>query len=391
MEPFRQSPILTARRLNAGRSRRNIYTASVCIHVVVMTAIFLLVPEKAKEEEVDRRPINMVFHQPEPEPVPPPQIPELKALPPPPAPKPKPKVKPVEPPVVSKVEPPVVSKVEPPVVSKVEPPKVELPPEPVVEKPAPKVVERVPEPPPAPKPVAKPEPPKPKPVVKTNVFAEEQAVKQAPAPVQRAAKLGEFGTSLEDKPAPRRTVQAVEKVGGFEVKEEERRAGTPSGTVVKNGGFGDSVAAKEPGRPGPRGTVTTAGFGETENAPAAKPRSLGTISAGGFNQQIPLEASKPRPRVRQPETIDTSVEIVSKPKPVYTDEARSLKVEGEVVLEVTFVASGVLRVLRVVSSLGHGLDEAAIAAAKKIQFTPARRDGVAVDYTATLRVVFRLA
>jgi TonB family protein len=196
---------------------------------------------------------------------------------------------------------------------------------------------------------------------------------------------------LKDAPAPRRAVQAVQKVGGFEVVEEEKRAGTPSGKVVTGGGFGDSVAAKEPARPAPRGTVTTAGFGATENAPAGKQRSLGTVSAGGFNQQVAMEASRPKPRAKQPETIDTSVEIVSKPKPIYTDEARSLRVEGEVVLEVTFVASGALRVLRVVRSLGHGLDEAAIAAAQKIQFTPARRDGVAVDYTATLRVVFRLA
>ena len=36
-------------------------------------------------------------------------------------------------------------------------------------------------------------------------------------------------------------------------------------------------------------------------------------------------------------------------------------------------------------------DEAAIEAAKKIEFKPARRDGRPVDHTATLRVVFQLA
>jgi TonB family protein len=104
-----------------------------------------------------------------------------------------------------------------------------------------------------------------------------------------------------------------------------------------------------------------------------------------------MEASKPRPRARPAASFETAVEIVAKPKPVYTEEARRLRVEGEVVLEVTFVASGRLRVLRIVSRLGHGLDEAAVEAAEKIQFTPARRNGVPVDHTATLRVVFRLA
>jgi TonB family protein len=66
-------------------------------------------------------------------------------------------------------------------------------------------------------------------------------------------------------------------------------------------------------------------------------------------------------------------------------------VEGEVVLDVLFAAAGTVRVLRVVQGLGHGLDEAAIEAAARISFRPARRDGVPVDHTATVRVVFQLA
>ena len=83
--------------------------------------------------------------------------------------------------------------------------------------------------------------------------------------------------------------------------------------------------------------------------------------------------------------------ITSKPRPIYTDVAREQRIEGEVVLEVQFAANGKLKVLRVVSGLGHGLDEAAITAAEKIRFKPASRDGAPVDETATLRVVFQLA
>jgi hypothetical protein len=58
-------------------------------------------------------------------------------------------------------------------------------------------------------------------------------------------------------------------------------------------------------------------------------------------------------------------EIISKPTPVYTQEARSLRIEGEVLLEVVLEASGSLRVVRVVRGLGHGLDDNAVKAAER--------------------------
>jgi protein TonB len=45
----------------------------------------------------------------------------------------------------------------------------------------------------------------------------------------------------------------------------------------------------------------------------------------------------------------------------------------------------------VVSSLGHGLDESAIEAAKQIRFKPAKREGQPVDFPARVRIEFRLA
>jgi len=85
------------------------------------------------------------------------------------------------------------------------------------------------------------------------------------------------------------------------------------------------------------------------------------------------------------------VEITFKPNPVYTAEARSLKIEGEVVLEMSFGANGTLQVNRVVSGLGHGLDEAAITAAKLIRFKPALRSGQPVDSVAIVHVKFQMA
>src|SRR5262249_23103355 len=88
---------------------------------------------------------------------------------------------------------------------------------------------------------------------------------------------------------------------------------------------------------------------------------------------------------------DTPVTILDKPRPEYTAEGRTLKLEGDVVIEVVFLASGKIVVNRVISGLGHGLDENATRAAQQIRFKPALREGQPVDYPARVRIEFRLA
>ena len=77
--------------------------------------------------------------------------------------------------------------------------------------------------------------------------------------------------------------------------------------------------------------------------------------------------------------------------PVYTAEARKLGLEGEVLVEVVFPASGPVRIVRVSKGLGHGLDEAAISAAQRIRFKPATQSGQPVDFPATVHIEFQLA
>src|SRR5204862_7345721 len=89
--------------------------------------------------------------------------------------------------------------------------------------------------------------------------------------------------------------------------------------------------------------------------------------------------------------VTRSVEILSKPRPAYTEEARRQRIEGEVLLEILFAASGQVRVLRIVRGLSDGLDENAVAAAEAIRFRPAERAGIAADSTAIVHVVCQLA
>ena len=148
------------------------------------------------------------------------------------------------------------------------------------------------------------------------------------------------------------------------------------------------------GAKGIKGTVASADFGSgvaTGGQGDGRKSGRGSaVQSSGFGTQ---EIAQNTPHVQRMESapLTTSVEITYKPNPVYTVEARNLKLEGEVLLEVQFAANGQLHVNRVVRGLGHGLDEAAVAAANKMRFKPALRNGQAADSTAIVHVVFQLA
>ena len=74
-----------------------------------------------------------------------------------------------------------------------------------------------------------------------------------------------------------------------------------------------------------------------------------------------------------------------------TPEAAQLRIQGEVTLQVRFLATGQVEVLRVVNGLGHGLDEQAKRVAEQIRFKPAEKDGHPVDHTTLIHVTFQLA
>lgn len=143
------------------------------------------------------------------------------------------------------------------------------------------------------------------------------------------------------------------------------------------------------GAKGIKGTVASAGFGNgIATASSGDGRSSG-VATGGFGSEQVVHGGPKIQADAGPAT--TPVEITFKPNPLYTDEARSLKLEGEVLLEVSFAANGMLHVNRVVRGLGHGLDEAAIAAASKMRFKPALRNGQPTDSTGVVHVVFQMA
>jgi protein TonB len=86
----------------------------------------------------------------------------------------------------------------------------------------------------------------------------------------------------------------------------------------------------------------------------------------------------------------TSPKVSTKVEPQYTEEAKTAKVEGAVVLSVVVDRTGVPRDIQVVKPLGSGLDESAKTAVSQWRFEPGTKDGQAVDVVASIEVNFRL-
>ncbi len=82
--------------------------------------------------------------------------------------------------------------------------------------------------------------------------------------------------------------------------------------------------------------------------------------------------------------------LVYKVEPEYSDEARKAKYQGTVILVAIVDAKGQPVDLRVIRSLGMGLDERAIEAVRKWRFRPGHKDGKPVAVIAQIEVSFRL-
>jgi TonB family protein len=214
----------------------------------------------------------------------------------------------------------------------------------------------------------------PKQGVKVNVFSGGSSATSTTARPASQVQTGGFGdpNGIPAKGTPGKAVN-IAALGSFDL---------PSGPGSGNGTGG----AK-----GVPGVVVSTGFGNGTAVADSRARSSAAVQSTGF-----ASADVPAPPTVRSHSAEAApkvlpAEILSKPTPVYTQEARNLRIEGEVLLEVVLEASGNLRVTRVVRGLGHGLDDNAVKAAQQIHFKPALRDGQPADSTVVLHIIFQLA
>lgn len=285
-------------------------------------------------------------------------------------------------------------------------PKIKLPPPPRVALEQPKIM--------MPKPVPAPEPPKvadmkmPTPVLPKIEAAPPKRVAPPPQPkvglfqsttptqvannrVAPTLKTGGFGDPEGVHPNPNASKpQTIAAVGSFDGTPGigPAAAGAARRGAVQGVAFGSGVANGVPGGHD-RGAVASTGFGSGVLGGTGSAGGHGKVAQGGFGgSEFGSAGAQP---VHQQVAAATPIVVLSKPLPAYTPEARQLKIEGDVTLQVKFEASGQVQVLRVVNGLGHGLDEQARLAAEHIRFKPATRDGRAVDEVSIIHVSFQMA
>jgi TonB family protein len=216
--------------------------------------------------------------------------------------------------------------------------------------------------------------PQPKAALTAAMPAQDNHLKPSTAPVHLGQTFGVTPNPNATRPA---TVAAIGNMYG----NMNGPAVAPHG-VVGSAGIGNGL--KSGSNAGMVGKVASAGI---PGATSAGTASMGKVGSTG----IPRQTAAAAVMMTSAAPAMTNLELLSKPPAQYTDEARQLKVQGDVILRVKFTASGQVQVLGVVHGLGHGLDEEARRVAQQIRFRPATQNGQAVDLTTNITITFQLA
>ena len=274
-------------------------------------------------------------------------------------------------------------------------PKIEKPKLPEVKLEAPKI--KMPElPKPEPKPVQLEAKATPLPVVKAAkpqiVLAPQPKAALATAampaqvaqakPSTAAVHLGEtFGATPNPNATKPATVAAIGNLNGG----MNGPAVAPHG-VVGSTGLGNGVQSGS--NSGSMGRVASAGIPNSAGSTANGAYAAGRVASAGIPQQTVAAAPQ---MVASVAPSNTQAEVAI-PRPLYTDEAKQLKIQGAVVLRVTFYANGSIQVLGVLRGLGHGLDEEAKKAVQQGHVVrPATVNGKPMDSTTNITITFQLA
>jgi TonB family protein len=217
--------------------------------------------------------------------------------------------------------------------------------------------------------------PQPKAALTAAMPAQVPQAKPSTAPVH-------FGETFGVTPNPNATRPATVAAIGNPYGGMTGPAVAPHG-VVGSTGIGNGTRSGS--NAGTVGRVASVGIpGATGASGSYQSGKVGSASLPQMTKEVAPQTATVAP-------ASTNLEVLSKPPVQYTSEARQLKVQGDVILRVTFTAAGRVVVDGIVHGLGHGLDEEAQRVAQQIRFRPATRNGQAVDLTTNITITFQLA
>lgn len=104
---------------------------------------------------------------------------------------------------------------------------------------------------------------------------------------------------------------------------------------------------------------------------------------------MPLELDTGE-RIYKGVEVDRKVRLLTKPEPVFPEEARRLGMSSTVVLQAIFSSTAKVTNIKVLTPGHHGLTEVSVTAASQITFVPAMKDGKNVSMYMTLEYNFYL-
>jgi len=146
-------------------------------------------------------------------------------------------------------------------------------------------------------------------------------------------------------------------------------------TTAESSGPSSTTAA---GVSGDSGTGGGAGTGHGTGVGSGNGAGVGAGESVDYNSVFSVGSVTVRPQ------------ILGRPTPGYTDEARRSQIEGSVKVSVLLKADGTVSDIKVARGLGYGLDEKAIEAALQLRFVPAQKDGHAVSVRLFVEFKFSL-
>jgi TonB family protein len=243
-----------------------------------------------------------------------------------------------------------------------------------------------------PKPALTPAPPKavtpPPAPVHVNLANPAAAAMAHNDPAPTAVRLGSATNPINNTSGPAVSNVNLGRSGAPGMNAGNTGLGANATKINLGSGSPNSQAMNGTGRGGTQitgvklGGVTGGTYGSKGSGTVTQPVQIG-------NSSIPAAGSKPQVQSLQ---VASPPKVIYKPTPVYSAEAKSMHLEGNVSVKIRVDTSGAVTVLGIVHSLGHGLDESAMNAARATRFRPAvDNSGKPVDWEGVVSVNFQIS
>ncbi len=217
--------------------------------------------------------------------------------------------------------------------------------------------------------------------IEVTLLALPPVIAAKPLPPVKQAGGGSNQLTLPKQPAEQPKPEVVKPRPELRPLDEIQAKPDPQAELARAAAMADAAgppSVTTAGASGGSGTGGGVGTGHGTGVGSGNGPGIGTIESVDYNGVFSVGSVTVRPQ------------ILGRPTPGYTDEARRNQIEGSVKVSVLLKADGAVSDIKVARGLGYGLDEKAIEAARQLRFVPGQKDGHAVSVRLFLEFKFSL-